>query len=161
MPPPSRVSVAWAGDVPAEWYTHMRRRRLLTSLCFTLLVLWLLMAAFVGGVLFYRHLHRVCLRFFSLSFLRRVFPSKPLTRLTATCRGFFSQRSTVGAGPVLRSTVSPSVWSSGSRSILKRCTSGLKYRSSGPIDRPSLCMTSARWVRWSSVIYEMRTDFFL
>uniref|UniRef100_A0A914WE70 BRICHOS domain-containing protein n=1 Tax=Plectus sambesii TaxID=2011161 RepID=A0A914WE70_9BILA len=58
VPPPSRVSVAWAGDVPAEWYTHMRRRRLLTSLCFTLLVLWLLMAAFIGGVLFYRHLHR-------------------------------------------------------------------------------------------------------
>lgn len=56
--PPSRVSVAWAGDVPAEWYTHMRRRRCLTSLCFTLLVVWLLMAAFVGGVLFYRHLHR-------------------------------------------------------------------------------------------------------
>jgi len=58
VPPPSRVSVAWAGDVPSEWYAQMRRRRLLTSLCFTLLVLWLLMAAFIGGVLFYRHLHR-------------------------------------------------------------------------------------------------------
>jgi len=55
-PPPSSTIV----DItpPADLYAHLRRRRVLTSFCFTLLLLWLLMAAFVGGVLFYRHLHR-------------------------------------------------------------------------------------------------------
>jgi hypothetical protein len=55
-PPPSSTIV----DItpPGDLYAHLRRRRVLTSFCFTLLLLWLLMAAFVGGVLFYRHLHR-------------------------------------------------------------------------------------------------------
>jgi hypothetical protein len=54
-PPPPTTLMDVSG---ADLYAHLRRRRVLTSFCFTLLLLWLLMAAFVGGVLFYRHLHR-------------------------------------------------------------------------------------------------------
>ena len=56
--PPSRPSVAWSNDVPLDWYMQMRRRRLMTSLCAILLVLWLLMAAIIGGILLFRYLHR-------------------------------------------------------------------------------------------------------
>jgi len=48
----------WNNQPPLEWYLAWRRRRLLTSLCATLLILWLLMAAIVGSILLFRYLHR-------------------------------------------------------------------------------------------------------
>lgn len=42
----------------AEFYCALRRRRLLTSLCATLLILWLLLAAIAGAILLFKYLHR-------------------------------------------------------------------------------------------------------
>lgn len=61
--PISRPSSAWsapsAADIQAaEWYRNWRRRRMLTSLCLSLLVLWLMLAALMGGYLLFRHFHR-------------------------------------------------------------------------------------------------------
>jgi len=52
------TEASWNNQPPLEWYLAWRRRRLLTSLCATLLILWLLMAAIVGSILLFRYLHR-------------------------------------------------------------------------------------------------------
>lgn len=59
-PPPRSPSIAWGegGNAELLYYRDWRRRRLLTSLCVALLILWLMLAAILGGILLFRHLHR-------------------------------------------------------------------------------------------------------
>jgi len=57
-PAPTPAWGAETGGLPLDWYAQIRRRRLLSSVCAGLLVLWLLLASVIGGILLFRYIHR-------------------------------------------------------------------------------------------------------